>query len=496
MSKRPGRAASPVTKLPREGETAEDAPTNSQPEKEAPAFSPPPRPEFLRGNLLLLYSILAGTLLIFFAIGESMKHPIPEGKFEKKDGTVINIEDFDAVELGPYPKCHPHYEEHENTTGVWVKNKDALSGGPFPVGHPENPEWEKRSDEITKKENLENRFKWKGLQPSLHLLSLATLCVYIGSKHSAWLFTEPVAESREVSQVLQSEDAYMFPVMGSCVLFGLFALYKYFGNDWVKFMVSSGIVCMCAFGISTNVDHFAAVVKGKTSTPLFVVPYFQQKVSVFELLGGVVGASMAAGYIFSKNWIINNLFGVSFCLMGIKMIGLSSYKTGAIMLIGLFFYDVFWVFGSKAIFGSNVMVSVATGVEAPIKLMFPRHLGGCGDLKHSMLGLGDIAVPGLFIAFLAKWDAVKMGEKASSSFVYLNTVMVAYVLSLVTTVAIMLFFNHAQPALLYIVPYILIASCFTALARGEFKELWSFEIPDETQPEKDAATKEEAKKDN
>merc|ERR1719287_9436 len=154
-----------------------------------------------------------------------------------------------------------------------------------------------------------------------------------------------------------------------------------------------------------------------------------------------VGACMAAGYISTKNWIVNNLFGCSFCLLGIRMISLSSIKVGAILLIGLFFYDVFWVFGSKSVFGSNVMVSVATGVEAPIKLMFPRELGGCGTLKHSMLGLGDIVVPGLFIAFLAKWDAVKIGEKASKSFVYLNTVMVFYIMSLVTTVGIMLIFN-------------------------------------------------------
>lgn len=130
------------------------------------------------------------------------------------------------------------------------------------------------------------------------------------------------------------------------------------------------------------------------------------------------------------------------------------------------------------------MVSVAMGVEAPIKLMFPRELGGCGILKHSMLGLGDIVVPGLFIAFLAKWDALKIGEKKATSFVYLNTVMYSYVLSLITTVSIMLFFNAAQPALLYIVPYVLITTAAVAVKRGEFKELWYFEIPDEDESEK------------
>merc|ERR1712028_145301 len=105
---------------------------------------------------------------------------------------------------------------------------------------------------------------------------------------------------------------------------------------------------------------------------------------------------------------------------------------------------------------------------------FPRDMSGCGTLRNSMLGLGDIVVPGIFIAFLAKWDAVKMGEKVSTSFVYLNSVMVAYVLSLVTTVSIMLFFNAAQPALLYIVPYVLVTAVVLALIRGEFSDLWSY----------------------
>lgn len=35
------------------------------------------------------------------------------------------------------------------------------------------------------------------------------------------------------------------------------------------------------------------------------------------------------------------------------------------MLWGLFFYDIFWVYGT------DVMVTVAKSLEAPIKLQFP-----------------------------------------------------------------------------------------------------------------------------
>eukprot|EP00929_Paragymnodinium_shiwhaense_P106848 TRINITY_DN7262_c0_g1_i1.p1 TRINITY_DN7262_c0_g1~~TRINITY_DN7262_c0_g1_i1.p1 ORF type:complete len:497 (-),score=118.31 TRINITY_DN7262_c0_g1_i1:122-1612(-) len=445
----------------------------------------PDRPPWLRSSLLRLYGVLAAGMLLFIVVGESMKHPIPEGKFEKRDGTLIDIGDYDPVELGPFPRCHPQFEKHavqlENGTNAWVKNKD-VTAGPYPVGHPENPDWEKRAMELAIADNKENRYTWKGLQPQLHLLLLASMAVMIGAQHGAWLFTEEKV-NREPSQVIKGEDAKWFPVMGSVTLFGLFCLYKYFGSDLIKLLITCGIVLACAFGFGSNCEHLVALVNGKVSSPLFVVPLLEQPVALIELLGTIAGIAMAVGYVWTKNWIINNVMGLSFCLMAIKQVDLSDYKTGAIMLIGLFFYDIFWVFFSKGLFGANVMVTVATGVEAPIKLLFPRYLGGCGDLKHSMLGLGDIAVPGLFIGFLAKWDCRNISEKKASSFVYLNTVMVAYFLSLVTTVSIMLFFNHAQPALLYIVPYVLIASLATAVARGELKELLAWTIEEDEDEE-------------
>lgn len=459
-------------------------------------FVPPARPEGLRGSLVTLHLLLAAAVTAFALLGESMKHPVPEGKFEKKDGSLIDMGAYDPVELGPFPKCHPHFEEHEvvaeNGTTIWRKNSEVPSGGPYPVGHPENLEWVAKSNEESLKETIENRFKWAGLQPNLHLLALATLCVFLGSKHGVWIFTEP-PETREAAQMLQTEDAYWFPVMGSGVLFGLFLVLKYLGTDWVKMLISAVVVFMCMFGVGTNLDQLIAVVRVKTMKPFCHIPLLDQSLNLMELVGMIIGAACAVGFMTTKNWIINNVFGVSFSLVGIKMITLNSYKTGAIMLVGLFFYDVFWVFGSKSVFGSNVMVSVAKGVEAPIKLMFPRNMGGCGKLLHSMLGLGDIVVPGIFIAFLAKWDAVKMGEGKLSSFVYLNSAMVAYVLSLITTVSIMLFFNAAQPALLYIVPYVLIASLVVALARGEFMDLWSFVIEEDEAPEEEK--KSEEKKD-
>jgi minor histocompatibility antigen H13 len=67
------------------------------------------------------------------------------------------------------------------------------------------------------------------------------------------------------------------------------------------------------------------------------------------------------------------------------------------MLWGLFFYDIFWVYGT------DVMITVAKSIDAPIKLMFPYNLLEVPP-KFSMLGLGDIVIPGIFVALALKYD--------------------------------------------------------------------------------------------
>lgn len=63
----------------------------------------------------------------------------------------------------------------------------------------------------------------------------------------------------------------------------------------------------------------------------------------------------------SQHWIANNLLGLAFAINGVELLHLNNLQTGALLLGGLFFYDIFWVFGT------NVMVTVAKSFEAPIK---------------------------------------------------------------------------------------------------------------------------------
>ncbi len=60
----------------------------------------------------------------------------------------------------------------------------------------------------------------------------------------------------------------------------------------------------------------------------------------------------------------------------------------------------------------------------------------------------------------------------------------------------MYFFNHAQPALLYLVPCVLISSTLMALAQKDFKTLWKFneEKLDEEEDDDDEEEKEKDEK--
>uniref|UniRef100_A0A8C6TFI8 Histocompatibility (minor) 13 n=1 Tax=Neogobius melanostomus TaxID=47308 RepID=A0A8C6TFI8_9GOBI len=123
---------------------------------------------------------------------------------------------------------------------------------------------------------------------------------------------------------------------------------------------------------------------------------FDTKSLICLVLSSVVGV----WYLLKKHWIANNLFGLAFALNGVELLHLNNVSTGCILLGGLFVYDVFWVFGT------NVMVTVAKSFEAPIKLVFPQDLleKGLGASNFAMLGLGDIVIPGIFIALLLRFD--------------------------------------------------------------------------------------------
>ena len=252
---------------------------------------------------------------------------------------------------------------------------------------------------------------------------------------------------------------------------------------------------------------------GTLKPPAWLSEPVELTASVPELVSGAGGVVLCAWYCTTKHWLSNTALGLAFSLQGIEHLSLGSMQVGALLLAGLFVYDVFWVFCTP------VMVTVAKSFDAPIKLLFPRVVDavasaaaaaadavpaagaeGAAPAKpgrpFNMLGLGDIVVPGIFIALMLRMDVAR--AKAAPPATpprarYFRPVMAGYVLGLGTTIAVMNLFNAAQPALLYIVPAVLGAVTARAAAAGELPAVLAWEEDSGAEEEKSGADDADAK---
>lgn len=198
----------------------------------------------------------------------------------------------------------------------------------------------------------------------------------------------------------------------------------------------------------------------------------------------------------------------------------------------LFFYDIYFVFFTP------LMVTVATKLDVPIKLLFPRpptSRDAPGSVPLAMLGLGDIVIPGMMIGLSLRFDLFLYYKRKGAQMarlersdqatvkpeyqsaigawgerfwappvkplqpelqppyydarcfpkIYFKASIAGYVVGMVTTLLAMQYSNHAQPALLYLVPGVLISPWGTAFIRGEIDTMWDFSDAEEVDIEEE-----------
>ena len=56
------------------------------------------------------------------------------------------------------------------------------------------------------------------------------------------------------------------------------------------------------------------------------------------------------------------------------------------------------------------MLTVAKSIDAPIKILFPTDWSA-DPAKFSLLGLGDIVIPGIFMAMCLRYDILRSLNK-------------------------------------------------------------------------------------
>ncbi|XP_022055243.1 signal peptide peptidase-like 2A isoform X3 [Acanthochromis polyacanthus] len=206
--------------------------------------------------------------------------------------------------------------------------------------------------------------------------------------------------------------------------------------------------------------------------------------SVRSILLAAVCISISVVWAVYRNedrwiWILQDLLGIAFCLNFMKTISLSNFKICVILLSLLLVYDVFFVFITPFFTknGVSIMVQVALGPDAsgeklPVVMRVPRFLAWAQNLcgmQFSILGYGDIIVPGLLVAYCSRFDVwIKSSKK-----IYFVSCCIAYLLGMLLTFAVMLLSGMGQPALLYLVPFTVITSAVVAGCRGEMKMFWA-----------------------
>lgn len=278
---------------------------------------------------------------------------------------------------------------------------------------------------------------------------ITSLIIYIGCHRSLRLLDHDAIPLEE-KETISEGDAYKVPLVASVSL-GLFYLaFKYLDKDTVNMILS---IYFCLVGIFSLTATFSPLISViVTSTKRFEFK-FGLSFTIAEFLAFIVSTILTGFYFQTKHYMLNNLLGISFCIQALERVSIGSYKIGCIILIGLFFYDIFWVFGTE------VMVTVARSFDAPIKLLFPK-IFPCAEFpngKFSLLGLGDIVVPGIFISLLLRYDAVRShvnpvgAETKAFPKPYFSFTLLSYLLGILLTVVVMYLFNAAQ--VLIPIPY-------------------------------------------
>lgn len=162
---------------------------------------------------------------------------------------------------------------------------------------------------------------------------------------------------------MSSEDAWLFPIIGSVALLGLYTIVKYLGTDWINWFLGwyfsiAGVGSVWKSSTSLvrwlagetrwkSFHHFRLVVqKNKQSiislswrSPTVVLLPLAFAPSLFYHLSATS----------RKSILVTDILGLSFAHNALSLLKIDSFKTGSILLGGLFLYDIWWVFGTEVV---------------------------------------------------------------------------------------------------------------------------------------------------
>ncbi|CAK83233.1 unnamed protein product (macronuclear) [Paramecium tetraurelia] len=289
------------------------------------------------------------------------------------------------------------------------------------------------------------------LHPLIMLLFLAVSLIIIGTNYG--LQEVKIIESMK-NEEFNAKTSVSFIFSASILLF---CLYKF--PSIGQIVLSIVIFFMAILSIQIIIEDQLLKFLGK---------YLLLKIISYS-----ISLIIVVSYFYTKHWIINNIVAFLITLLMFKIIEIDSFKTSTILLSLSFFYDIFWVFISPVLFGTSVMAQVATSIDLPMKFICPPLMKSYNSplMKCSILGLGDILLPGIVIKYILKFE--NMLNKGHCMYI---TSIIGYCIGLLVCMLSLVIYQQAQPALLYLVPFILIPVLIVSAIRKQFYSLWIGQI--------------------
>ncbi|KAK4537020.1 hypothetical protein CDCA_CDCA10G3045 [Cyanidium caldarium] len=313
-------------------------------------------------------------------------------------------------------------------------------------------------------------WEWSAAAGAVVELAVATGTV-VGASWRAYYLEQEVRKRRAAREASSAESNALLDALSGDV-------YTLSGWHAVALPLLASLTMTLLFYYLVDLQWLVwvcSVVAGAFSVAFLVFPMVARRTTPCAVLTAVCMMT----WLWTSHWLAVDVIGVGLVVAFVAMVRLPSLRMATVLLVGLLLYDMVFVFFSERIFGSNVMVQVASApvrnpmhqasetfswlpvsareLQLPIKLIFPRLAASESGSGYSLLGLGDMALPGLCTAYLLRLRLCS--ERAAHLF---RVAIGGYAVGLALALGFNLVLTLPQPALVYIVPAVMLPTLHAA----------------------------------